>query len=194
MLLKSPILGTAKTRLAASIGDQAALSIYKELIAHTQSVLAELNYNTVIAYTELPTSIDGWLDKFTIVKQRGETLGERMSFAIKSGIHKFSKSCIIIGSDCYQLQSKHIREAAQALQKNDLVIGPAKDGGYYLIGMTKYYPKLFSDDIPWSTDQVFAQTIQRAKNLNLTIHLLDELSDVDTIDDLPQVLKEKYKL
>lgn len=194
VLLKTPELGKAKTRLAASIGDQAALIVYQELIAHTQQIVNAFNCKTVVGYTNLPTDTTGWSKHISITRQRGKTLGERMAFAIKNGIHKFSTSCILIGSDCYELQVDHLNQAAQALKDHDVVIGPAHDGGYYLIAMKKNHPELFSDDIQWSTATVMSETMQRAQELKLTVFQLPVLSDVDTINDLPLELKLKFNL
>ena len=81
------------------------------------------------------------------------------------------------------LQTEHLQEAVALLESNSAVIGPASDGGYYLLGLTKLYPDLFVNK-PWSTDQVFAKTIDDFNNQGISFALLEELSDIDDITDL----------
>ena len=110
------------------------------------------------------------------------------SSAFKNIFDEHYENIIIIGSDCFELTSEIISLSFSLLEKNDVVIGPAKDGGYYLLGMKKMYPTIF-ENIPWSTSEVFNQTIQKIQLLNLNYELLPVLSDVDTVHDLPDVLK-----
>jgi rSAM/selenodomain-associated transferase 1 len=92
---------------------------------------------------------------------------------------------VIIGSDCLQLQAENLQEAVTLLESNTAVIGPASDGGYYLLGLTKLYPDLFVNK-PWSTDQVLTKTIDDFNNQGISYALLEELSDIDDITDLEE--------
>jgi rSAM/selenodomain-associated transferase 1 len=92
---------------------------------------------------------------------------------------------IIIGSDCLQLKTETIEEAVAVLESNSAVIGPARDGGYYLLGLTELYPDLFINK-PWSTDQVFAKTIDDFNKQGISYAMLEELSDIDDITDLEE--------
>ncbi|MEQ8625234.1 MAG: TIGR04282 family arsenosugar biosynthesis glycosyltransferase [Vicingaceae bacterium] len=182
IFIKNPILGTVKTRLAVAIGDEMALKVYNRLLEksrnETQAVLAErhLFYSKEIKN-------DNWSSNYFKKHLQVEgDLGEKMRTAFETVIEPNSKT-IIIGSDCFDLTSEIIDEAFEALDKNDLVIGPANDGGYYLLGMKKLTPELF-ESVAWSTDAVLSETLKRAKELELKVKCLQELIDIDNIDDL----------
>ena len=96
------------------------------------------------------------------------------------------KRVVIIGSDCKDLSNETIRQAYEELKKNDVVIGPAKDGGYYLLGMNSFYPELFENK-QWSTENVMLDTILDVKKLGLKYSLLQPLSDVDYKEDLGEL-------
>jgi hypothetical protein len=110
----------------------------------------------------------------------GARMGRSLQAAFAAGIHQ----AIIIGTDCPDLDDHLLTQAFQALDNQDLVLGPARDGGYYLIGMTQWFPELFTD-IAWSTAGVFARTLDIAQELGLAIALLPTLADVDYPEDLP---------
>ena len=107
-----------------------------------------------------------------------------MSNAFGEGFNNGYQSICIIGSDCFELNSKIILQAFETLTKNDVVMGPAKDGGYYLLGMNRLHREVFKNKT-WSTDSVSTETISDFKELGLTYDLLDVLSDVDEEKDLP---------
>ena len=92
---------------------------------------------------------------------------------------------IIIGSDCYDLSSKVINTAFELLEENDVVVGPAKDGGYYLLGMNEFFPQLFQDK-EYSTDTVLKELLEEAEELELSVYQLPTLSDIDTFEDLKE--------
>ena len=102
------------------------------------------------------------------------------------------ESMVLIGSDCYDINSDHINQAFKALEDHDVVIGPAEDGGYYLIGMKDFHPKLFADK-KWSTEEVYASTIETINEIGLSVVELEKLSDIDYLKDLeryPDLMKE----
>ena len=183
VFIKNPELGKVKTRIAMSLGDKKALEIYSKLIGYTKGVLLQLsNVKKYVYYSSFVDLQDDWNnDKFEKCIQSKGDLGERMSNAFGETFQACDQ-LIIIGSDCPQLTPSHINEAFEKLKKHNLVIGPSHDGGYYLIGMDKHYPMLFQD-IVWSTNTVFDDTIQIAKDNGLSVSKLETLSDIDYEED-----------
>lgn len=183
IFVKNPKKGHVKTRLAATVGDEKALEIYKKLLAYTCQTVKPLQADKQVWYSQFIPAQDEWDEAmFTKKKQQGETLGTRMQGAFKQAFNEGYQRVVIIGSDCGQLKGKHLEHAYEALETNDVVIGPSVDGGYYLLGMRKYFPVLFEDK-PWSTDDVFSQTVNDCKTDGLSYHVLEMLNDVDTKGD-----------
>jgi rSAM/selenodomain-associated transferase 1 len=184
IFVRHPELGKVKTRLAKVIGDHKALYVYNLLLAHTRQITIPLNCRKFIYYTDQVIEHDIWtFPGYTKRQQFGEDLGARMSNAFKELFDQGFKRVMIIGSDCYQLQTTALEQAVNALADNDVVIGPTFDGGYYLLGANRYVPELFTDKA-WSTDQVTNQTIATVTRLALTYGLLQKLHDVDEATDL----------
>ena len=186
IFVRNPILGQVKTRLAKDIGDERALEIYLQLLQHTLKITRGLSFRKFIYYADEVSDYDLWsVPGYTKRKQNGTDLGERMLNSFKELFEQSFNRIIIIGSDCLQLQTENLQEAVALLESNVAVMGPASDGGYYLLGLTKLYPELFVNK-PWSTDQVFAKTIDDFNNLGISYALLEELSDIDDITDLEE--------
>jgi rSAM/selenodomain-associated transferase 1 len=186
IFVRNPILGQVKTRLAKDIGDELALAIYLQLLQHTLEITRDLSFRKFIYYADEVSDYDLWsVPGYTKRKQNGTDLGERMLNSFKELFEQGFNRIIIIGSDCLQLQTENLQEAIALLESNVAVMGPASDGGYYLLGLTKLYPELFVNK-PWSTDQVFAKTIDDFNNLGISYALLEELSDIDDITDLEE--------
>lgn len=191
---KTPERGFVKTRLAASVGDQKALEIYLELLKITDQETKPFSSSRhLFLLSALEDSIekmrstlqqqDLFIDpKINFAVQQGENLGLRMFAAFKN-LFKNHRSVVLIGCDLPDLTSALISKAFDALQSNDLVIGPSCDGGYYLIGLKKEMPDLFKE-ISWSSEKVLKQTLERAERLSLKVQLLEKLRDIDTLDDL----------
>jgi len=191
---KTPEKGFVKTRLAASVGDQKALEIYLDLLKITDQETKPFSSSRhLFLVSPLEDSIekmrstlqqqDLFIDpKINFVIQQGKDLGQRMFAAFKN-LFKNHRSVVLIGCDLPGLTSALISKAFDALQSNDLVIGPSCDGGYYLIGLKKETPDLFKE-ISWSSEKVLKQTLERAKRLSLKVQLLEKLRDIDTLDDL----------
>ncbi|MBG8553697.1 TIGR04282 family arsenosugar biosynthesis glycosyltransferase [Hymenobacter guriensis] len=180
-----PELGKVKTRLAADIGPAAALAVYQELLIHTQAVAAPLPVaKTVWLVAPGPTAdlSESWTDYELQLQPPGD-LGARMHAAFAHAFAQGAGRVLIIGTDCPGLTTAHLQTALEALRTHDVVLGPAADGGYYLLGLTRLYPELFADK-PWSTATVRAETLRDAAGLGLRVHLLPELHDVDTAADL----------
>lgn len=176
--------GKVKKRLAKSIGDDKSLEVYKYLLEYTKDITVACKYNLFVFYSNYIHLNDLFDDhSFSKHVQEGNDLGERMMNAFKKVFELGCKNVCIIGSDCYELQTEIIQEAFDKLHLCDIVIGPSKDGGYYLLGMKKFYPDLFTNK-EWATSTVLDDTLETIDKLNLTSSLLPELNDIDTIDDL----------
>lgn len=184
IFVKSPLLGKVKTRLAATIGDEKALEAYIKLLNRTKEVTQSLNCTKRVYYTWEVEENDLWSEGgYVKYAQTGDDLGERMKNAFKDGFSDGFENIAIIGSDCYELSSTEIVEAFNELNKTDIVIGPAADGGYYLLGMNRYYPEIF-DNKKWSTESVFIDTIEDIVRMDLKHKNLKTLSDIDNVEDL----------
>jgi rSAM/selenodomain-associated transferase 1 len=179
---RNPELGKVKTRLAATIGNQSALEIYKLLINHTVRTTSNIDADKYVFYSENIQQNDAWNPNFFIKKlQNGNDLGERMKNAFDLLFKKGYQKIVIVGSDIYELNSQDIEDSFIALKKSSFVIGPAKDGGYYLLGMTQLNKKIFKNK-NWGTDTVFNDTIIDLKE-NIVV-LLSKKNDIDIYDDL----------
>ena len=183
IFIKNPVAGKVKTRLADAIGDEMALEVYLQLLAITRVVSENVDCTRHLFYSDEIESDEWDSDKFNKHVQEGDSLGERMKNAFNQVFALGAKQAVIIGSDCPKLNSNLVHSAFEILNEKDVVIGPAKDGGYYLIGMRAPLPFLF-DDKEWSTDTVFEDTVVDLMENRLTYGRLRQLSDVDTIYDL----------
>ncbi|MDG1805699.1 TIGR04282 family arsenosugar biosynthesis glycosyltransferase [Flavicella sp.] len=192
LFTRNPELGKVKTRLAASIGDQKALDIYKELLSHTQNIALNVNADKNLYYSESVVNFDDWDETiFSKKAQRGNDLGEKMLDAFKDGFSKGYEKIIIIGSDIYDLQTSHICKAFDDLEKFDTVLGPAQDGGYYLLGTKQLIPELYKNK-KWGTESVLKDTIADLDGL-FSVSFLETLNDIDVISDInPDSYLGKY--
>lgn len=180
---KNAIKGKVKTRLAVTVGDDQALEIYHRLTAYTHQVAKEIKVDKFLFYSDfIPEHPDEILLGYQLEVQSGANLGERMTNAFAYLFARGYSNVVIIGTDCPDLKLSDLNRAFLALSQNDIVIGPAKDGGYYLLGMSRFYPELFRD-IPWSTSKVLELTLDKAEESNLDYEFLKILSDIDTIED-----------
>lgn len=191
---RNPELGKVKTRLANDVGDKNALAIYKILLNHTHKITKPIEVAKQVWYSENIQEDDLWNEgDFEKHLQVGKDLGARMQLAFQKGFQSGYKNIIAIGSDLYDVNSKEIEKAFATLETHDTIIGPAEDGGYYLLGLTEMISELFENK-PWGTDSVLQKTL---KNLsNKSYELLEEKNDVDywtDIEDIPifqEVLKQ----
>ena len=164
LFTKNPELGMVKTRLAKTLGNEKALEIYKKLLQHTQTIVSNIEVDKFVFYSDKIIENDAWLNGVYYKKiQKGVDLGERMKNAFQELFELNYNSICIIGSDCFELNSPIINQAFQNLKTNEIVIGPTFDGGYYLLGMNKLNFELF-ENINWSTQTVFEETISKIKN------------------------------
>ena len=178
---KNAILGQVKTRLASGMGELPALEIYKHLVQLTYSALEAVPVPVWTFFSDfIPESTHPIVENSLV--QQGQDLGERMSNAFARTFESGRDKVVLIGTDCPTLQSQHLLQAFEALNHSDLVLGPATDGGYYLIGMKSSAAYLF-EGIAWSTSQVLSQTLHVASQQGLIVTLLPELDDIDTQED-----------
>jgi uncharacterized protein len=190
IFVKAPRLGTVKTRLARSLGESAALSAYCELVEtlflHLEDVReVELRF----APDDSQSEIQRWLKPgWQATPQGSGDLGDRLIAAFSDAFAAGATRVVVIGSDCPAVTPADIRAAWTALQMTDVVLGPALDGGYWLIGLRQPQPVLF-EKMPWSTNAVLNETVERARAARLSVHLLRRLSDVDTERDWADFLK-----
>jgi len=179
---RNPEWGKVKTRLAKSIGNEKALEVYKSLLLHTRNITQTVDCDKFVFYDNRIEPNDIWLDKeYNKRIQSGDDLGEKMQNAFQEVFDLGYKNCIIVGSDLFDLQTQHLTIAFEKLQQNEVVIGPAEDGGYYLLGLQKLFPEIFSNK-NWGTETVLKDTLDNLKNYKFD--LLETLNDIDTLEDL----------
>lgn len=178
---RNPELGKVKKRLAAKTGKKAALDIYRFLLKHTAEITRELSADKEVHYSERIPTEDLWDETYSKKVQKGEDLGERMKNAFQQGFEAGYRNIIIIGSDLYDLNHSDLIRAFQALEDSSYVIGPATDGGYYLLGMKSLNSDLFKNK-SWSTASVFEDTVKDMDANNITV--LEKRNDIDHFEDL----------
>lgn len=182
-------MGYVKTRLAKTVGDENALVIYRALVDKTKSIIDEVPVQKAIYYAQYIDEYDQFPeDQYAKRLQMGDSLGERMKNAFEAAFNKGFKKAVIIGSDCWDLSPAVIEDAFLALDDKDFVLGPAEDGGYYLMGMKELLPEVFENKT-WSTADVLIDTLLDIDNAGKSRLLLPVLSDIDHEQDLPETLK-----
>ncbi|WP_439483149.1 TIGR04282 family arsenosugar biosynthesis glycosyltransferase [Cyclobacterium plantarum] len=183
---KFPEAGKVKTRLAKSIGEEKAAKLYAFLLRHTHQQLEEMGAS-IFVFHQGPVVAHEYPEQgYFFFPQKGNDLGEKMALAFQKVFEMGFDQVLVIGTDCYELKSKHLHQAFSALGKNDVVLGPARDGGYYLLGMKKFRSHLFQG-ISWSTSTVLHATLKKAVDAGLSTSLLDTLNDVDRYEDLGEL-------
>ncbi len=192
VFLKAPRAGQVKTRLAAGLGTdgpERATAIYRRLVEATVAEtrrMADVGTHVILCVEprDALSEVAVWLgDDPIVAAQAPGDLGARMATAMRDAFAAGASRVVVVGSDCPGFRAHHAALAFRALDDHDLVIGPARDGGYWLIGARDGVPPVFSD-VPWSTPEVFAVTRAHASEAGLTVDLLETLADVDTVEDL----------
>lgn len=204
VFVKAPIAGKVKTRLAATIGNDAALEAYRLIAEHvvngarhansmqtTPALGATSEEYDVLLFVDSEAGkpqVASWLGGELRV-QRGDALGERLRYTFEDCFAQYER-VVVVGSDAPFI-SPLTSDAFVALQKHDCVIGPTYDGGYYLIGLacnTRNWRDLFAD-ISWSTSSVFIETVRAAREANIEVHVLPAMHDMDTVSDMRAIAR-----
>jgi rSAM/selenodomain-associated transferase 1 len=182
---RNPELGKCKTRLAATIGDKSALDVYRFLLDHTVKITSPLSADVYVYYSEKIREIDIWdTSIFRKKQQQGLDLGAKMQHAFTEVFGMGYQKAIIIGSDMYDINTQDLEDAFLTLEHNNFVVGPAQDGGYYLLGMKQLKTSLFKNK-KWGTTTVLSDTLQ---NLTLEkVSILPEKNDVDYFEDIRDI-------
>lgn len=187
IFLKYPEPGKVKTRLAKDLGEARAAKVYSKMVETILRNVKSDTYSIAIYYDppDQEEKIKNWIGKTgsRFHPQDQTALGNRISSAFENEFRAGSGKVVIIGSDCIGVNNETINTVFGLLDDNDVVIGPAEDGGYYLLGLNRHHPYIF-ENINWSTIHVLDQTLRKVRNNGLKSKLLNTLSDIDTIDDL----------
>lgn len=186
IFVKTPLPGKVKTRLAADIGDEQAVRIYRQLIDHTKVVAARVDpdIQKQVWYSGKQPPKQFWeSNNVQLLQQPEGSLGQKMASAFMSGFQSGFQKIVIVGSDCYQLRARHISQAFERLKKFEVVLGPSLDGGYYLLGMSRWMQPLFKNK-SWSTDRLYTETVATLRQHKLRYSELEPLNDIDTLEDL----------
>ncbi len=192
VFVKAPVPGQVKTRLAAGVGPDRATALYRHLGRQIVHAVVSPDCETVVWYAppgDAPL-VRAWLDGLGVSRfllQSGGDLGRRLCAAFARHFHEGARRVVIIGSDCPGIDSELTAQAFAALKRHEVVLGPAWDGGYYLIGMKALHASLFQG-IAWSSAVVAQETVARARAAGLSCHFLQELRDVDTVADAQAVV------
>jgi rSAM/selenodomain-associated transferase 1 len=180
---KNAVRGTVKTRLAATVGADTAFEVFCKLLHHTQSVVRQVRADKIVYYTDTLEDATAWGPGTATALQQGDDLGERMRQAFAAGFRQGYVRVVIIGTDCPNLDAPLLDSAFGALDTAEVVIGPAFDGGYYLLGMKTLHEELFRG-IAWSTSTVYTSTLEQCRQAGLSYTALPLLHDIDEEADL----------
>lgn len=189
---KNKLFGLVKTRLAKSIGPEAAYKVYEQLFHLTETETQKVSGVDIHIYfsNEIDESAWGNVPKFV---QEGTDLGARMSNAFEAGFKAGYTEIIGIGADLPDLTAERIENAFEELESHDFVFGPAEDGGYYLVGLNGDKGLYVFENKPWSTAELLKLTKDEIETNRHSLSLLEELNDIDTLEDLEKssLVKEK---
>lgn len=189
-----PEPGKTKTRLIPALGEEGAANLHRQMAEHTLAIIREVqNFHLLSVEVHFvggnSNLMQNWLGADIVYRNQVEgDLGWRMMSAFQTAFNSGMESVVIIGTDCPELTAKIIAQAFDQLNRYDLVLGPATDGGYYLIGLRRLVPELFKG-INWGTSEVLRKTVAIAIYLNLAVAYLPPLSDVDRPEDIPKSFK-----
>ena len=192
LFLRPPVPGQVKTRLARSLGTEAACSLYQAMVADSIHACRSSGIPLALFYSgDTPASLpDEWLQAaHSVYPQSGDSLGDRMAAAFELLFSHGARQIILIGSDIPDMNASLLQAAATALENNDIALAPAADGGYGLIAASRarFTHRIFCD-IPWSTSRVLELTLAACRSAGRSCILLDELRDIDTRSDLEAYL------
>jgi uncharacterized protein len=192
VMVRAPIRGRVKSRMALSLDEEIVLDLYRAFVLDTLATASALLIPVVVCFepADATDEVARWLgDGFTYLAQKGEDLGQRMENAFRHLFSEGYQCAVLVGSDTPDLPEELIREAFVSLKQKDAVIGPARDGGYYLIGFKgdRLLPEVFQD-IPWGEDCVFPRTMDFFRKHLYDVHILAEWHDMDRVEDLGHLM------
>lgn len=188
---KSPVLNTVKTRLQVTYPPEFSLALHCALVNHClhqwqQASICPLNLWLAGDVGSFHQRLPNWAS-LPIHSQHGEDLGGRLLSAATNSLEDAgTQAVLLVGTDCPFIDAAYLQAACAALHNHDVVIGPADDGGYVLLGVKHAEPRLFSD-IDWGSERVYEQTLAAIKLLNLSYSILPVLSDVDRPEDIEKL-------
>jgi rSAM/selenodomain-associated transferase 1 len=188
---RAPVIGRTKTRLIPALGAEGALQAHQELVERALERLRLMPGTVVrLAISEPSEIAESWAERFSLplVTQRGDDLGRRMYQALRDALDDGFERAVLVGTDCPTIDRDYVEAGFERLSTSDLVIGPAQDGGYGLIGGTRVVPELF-EAIDWGTERVLAQTRAAANRCGFELEELETIWDVDTPADWQRYLR-----
>jgi rSAM/selenodomain-associated transferase 1 len=187
LTVKFPEPGRVKTRLAKDVGEETAADVYafiaRRVLGRTAAASAGYERMIFCSPRERIREFEEWFPGEKVIPQKGRSIGRIMQNALSALFAEGAAKAVVAGVDVPALGREIVRAAFVALDAADIVIGPAVDGGYYLIGMKSVHPGIF-EDIHWSTDRVLEETLSATERAGLTVRLTERLYDVDTLEDL----------
>ncbi|HAZ10559.1 MAG: hypothetical protein A2047_02380 [Omnitrophica bacterium GWA2_41_15] len=195
IFVKYPRAGFVKTRLAKEIGRKNASELYRLFVKTILSRIKDKNFTRVIFYSPASkrNEIKRWLGGEILYPQKGKDLGERLLAAFRLTFQKGAKKVVAIGTDSPALNKKLVLDAFEKLKDTECVLGPAFDGGYYLVGLSSFYKEIFQH-IDWGSYNVFKQTLGTIKKLRVRFSLLEKVLDIDNKDDLLNFCRQLPKI
>lgn len=194
LFCRYPEEGKVKTRIAAESGDQAALAIYERMLNVVFENLNKSDYSFEVHHTGGDRiEVEYWLQNMVSRPQANGDLGEKLSYAVKNWFEFQNEPLVIIGSDQLEIDNAVLQEVEEKLESCDIVLGPAEDGGYYLIGLRKECPEIFKN-ISWGTETVLAETVDRINESGMSYFQLPVRADIDYFSDVPENWKKELLL
>jgi rSAM/selenodomain-associated transferase 1 len=185
--LKHPEPGAVKTRLVPALGAEVAAELYRALAEEVlrATVPRRGEYETLVFYDPpgAAETMRAWLPEFRLFAQSAGDLGMRMAAAFARAFERGARRVAIVGTDVPAVTRETVAEALAALDEAELVVGPAEDGGYYLLALGEPHPELF-EDVAWSTPAVLEETLARAATAGLRVREMERRRDVDSLEDL----------
>ena len=194
LFCRYPEFGKVKTRLAAGCGDANALLLYEKMLKIIFQNLKESGREVLVHTAGGDSSLStDWLKGFHHIEQVDGDLGERLIAAVNRGFDEDDSPIVLIGSDCPEIDKALLNEAEKLLCDNDVVIGPAEDGGYYLMAIKESNAELFTG-VDWGTEDVLDQTLMSCNREKLSVALLEEKNDIDRLEDVPEEWLKELKI
>ena len=193
LFTRYPEPGIVKTRLISALGAEGAANLQRQMTERTLRQIEAMQNNFPVLLEihfagDRKELMQAWLgENFAYYQQQGTNLGERMLSAFAGAFIKKMSRVVLIGTDCPALDAVILTQAFQLLERSEVVLGPAADGGYYLIGLSRLIPELFSN-ISWGTEKVLIETQQIVQSLNLQVSYLPILHDIDVPEDLVNLI------